>query len=985
MSRKLYLALTSVLALAGSPAYALGVGGLRLQSALNQPFVGEIELLDVKPDELDAIKVQVAPQAEFNRTGTERYHYLAKLRFSPQLSPRGGPVIRVTSRDPIREPYMDFLVEVVWPKGRLVKQFTLLLDPPVTSPRSAPRIEQAVADVRPSPATASEPSPPAVRPRKGPPPSEPPPVQTPRRAAPAPTPDLPRGNFPKRLGPVRTGTGLWRLARGHTPPGATVSQTAMALYRSNPDAFINGDINRLIAGRTLTLPSAGELFALNPDAASREFRAAMKGEKVSRGPLIDPSAPGSPTLVDGSRLKIAGAAEAGGSRAPTGGAVAGNVSAGGGLEQDLLLVREANESTRQETVEMRGRIRDLESQLSEIQKLLQLRNAELARAQVAGGGASNALIAANTAAQGSGPTVAPRAADGTPTPGAEVAPSAPEAPSDPLAQAALLAGGSVGEPPLIRAVAPDPGVLAAAQVAQGVAAPVTGPGAVLAPPTPPRKPPTPVADDDRLDKPAAAAPAKDADGGDSTWRALLLPLAGVAAVTALGIGALMWMRSRRRVGADSTVEYDSTDTAEDRVIKSARTALASPPSPDFGSVVGDSAGSAGGVSELPGAVEAPSSAFASFGRTGTATDEGDVISEADIYIAYGRYREAEELLRDEIRHSPDRLDLKFKLAEAYYGAKNVEALRGLMEDVRTVGADQTYPDQWQRLVDMTAAASPGATPDGPVAAPVRVPPVRMPPQVGRAAPPVGSSHLTDAGSGEVYSLDILDARNPSADLSLRSPLRPSEELGPVRTPGTGRASGSGWAVPDTAGLQPLSLDHPFFAGGEFDPGVDAGGGRLDELVIDADDQRFSRGVSDLELTIDELRSSSPFDVGSYVETTRTLSLSDDLTLPPIESPASSPEPVTPSDRSPVGVVVPAKAPLPGPVRAMEDNPSSDQLSPQWQTDSGLWDETATKLELARAYVEMGDKDAARGILDEVVGEGSEEQRGEAREMLLHLG
>ena len=160
MSRKLYLALALLPAVAGTHALALGLGGMRLQSALDQPFVGEIDLVDVKPDELDSVKVQIAPQAEFNRAGTERYHHLSKLRFSAQISPSGNPVIRVSSREPMREPYMDFLVEVLWPKGRLVKQYTLLLDPPVTASRSAPRIEQPVVDARPA-RTASSTSAPA--------------------------------------------------------------------------------------------------------------------------------------------------------------------------------------------------------------------------------------------------------------------------------------------------------------------------------------------------------------------------------------------------------------------------------------------------------------------------------------------------------------------------------------------------------------------------------------------------------------------------------------------------------------------------------------------------------------------------------------------------------------------------------------------------------------------------------------------------------
>ena len=495
-------------------------------------------------------------------------------------------------------------------------------------------------------------------------------------------------------------------------------------------------------------------------------------------------------------------------------------------------------------------------------------------------------------------------------------------------------------------------------------------------------PPRAVASDDRLGKAVTAVPPA---GSDSTWRALLLPLAGVAAVTALGIGALAWLRSRRRVGADSTVEYDSTEAPEDRLIKSARAALATKIGPDSGSAEEPASGEAGsqdgvGASEPGGALNTPSSAFASFGRSGPETDEADVISEADIYIAYGRYREAEELLLEEIRRNPNRLDLKFKLADAYYGANRADALRGLLEEVRAAGGDQANPDQWQRLAELVAAAQPAVASAGSTVAPVQVP---LP-----AAPPGSLADSLEAGSGDVYSLDVLDARHPAADLSLRSPLRPSEDPAGLLGLRPGGAAGSGWAVPVPDDLSPLSLDHPFFTG--VDTGLDVDildsnrdSRRPDERVIVADDQRFSRGVSDLELTIDDLRSSSTAEIESFVDTTQTLDLADDQTLPPIDGPASAPESAIPYGGSPgIGALAPTGTPPSRPVPT--DSASSDLLSSQWQMDSGLWDETATKLDLARAYVEMADKESAKGILEEVVGEGSEEQRSEARELLLRI-
>jgi pilus assembly protein FimV len=293
------------LALAVADVHALGLGGLRVQSALNQPFVGEIALLDVKPDELDAVKVQIASAEEFRRAGSERYHYLSRLRFSPQISPRGETVIRVSSREPIREPYMDLLLEVTWPKGRLVKGYTVLLDPPATDGRRPSRIEQPVVERRGVAAAARAGQ---GRGRPLPPPASDSRATAPRARAGAGSSRAlaaSAGGFPEYIGPVARGAGLWRLAVKNAPAGATAAQTAMALYRNSQHAFVGGDINRLIVGKTLVIPNAGGAVCPGPEAAEREFAAALRGEKVRRAPIADPT-PRDPRAE--SRLKIAGTA-----------------------------------------------------------------------------------------------------------------------------------------------------------------------------------------------------------------------------------------------------------------------------------------------------------------------------------------------------------------------------------------------------------------------------------------------------------------------------------------------------------------------------------------------------------------------------------------------------------------------------------------------------------------------------------------------------
>jgi pilus assembly protein FimV len=138
MVRKLALAVSIALGTLNAPVHALGLGELTSDSLLNQNFSGNINLLSVTPEEIDGIRVKLADADAFERAGVERPFYLSLLKFAPDLLDAGKPVIRVTSDFPIREPFLNFLVEVNWPNGRLLREYTVLLDPPTTTPRRPP-------------------------------------------------------------------------------------------------------------------------------------------------------------------------------------------------------------------------------------------------------------------------------------------------------------------------------------------------------------------------------------------------------------------------------------------------------------------------------------------------------------------------------------------------------------------------------------------------------------------------------------------------------------------------------------------------------------------------------------------------------------------------------------------------------------------------------------------------------------------------------
>ncbi len=272
MVRKLSLAIAVALGVSSFGVNALGLGTLHSKSALNEYFNADIELLSLGKGELDDIKVGLAPAEAFRNAGIERPFYLSQLKFKPMRLPDGRSVIRVTSRDPVREPFLDFLVEVNWPKGRLLREYTVLLDPPVTLARRPAAVASPEAAAR-QPVTRTTTSQPAPQ-------------------APAAVANAEAGEY----GPTRRNDTLWSIASRVRHPGVTQEQMMMALFQNNPDAFIGRDINKLRIGEILRVPSREETLTLTAAEARQafrrqlnEWRAAPAAEAVASAPA--PAAP----------------------------------------------------------------------------------------------------------------------------------------------------------------------------------------------------------------------------------------------------------------------------------------------------------------------------------------------------------------------------------------------------------------------------------------------------------------------------------------------------------------------------------------------------------------------------------------------------------------------------------------------------------------------------------------------------------------------
>ena len=387
--RKLVLAIAAASALSSGMAHALGLGELTLKSTLNQPLVAEIELLDVKDLTAAEVVPSLASADDFAKAGVDRQAFLNDLTFTPVLNASGKSVLRVTSSQPLSEPMVKFLVQVMWPNGRLLRDYSVLLDPSKFSPETADAAAQGA-----------------------------PAINAPVTGATAQHVTAPRDT-------------LWEIA-AKARNGGSIQQTMLAIQALNPDAFIDGNINRLKAGAVLRLPDATQSTSLAQSQAIAQVAAQNKAWREGRryvapqaqqldatGRARQPApAPGavqdSLSLVSAESGKKAGKGAAGDSKA---------------IGNQLAVTQENLDTTRRDNAELKSRMADLQSQMDKLQRLIELKNNQLAKLQAEGGApvdASADPAAAMPAELAAQSAAAPaEVAAPAPEPAAEVAPAAP--------------------------------------------------------------------------------------------------------------------------------------------------------------------------------------------------------------------------------------------------------------------------------------------------------------------------------------------------------------------------------------------------------------------------------------------------------------------------------------------------------------------------------------------------------------------------------
>src|SRR4249919_528935 len=407
------LALLAVSASFG--ASALGLGQIEVKSKIGQPLVAEIPIITSDPAELEQLQAGLASPETFSRIGLRPpIGIIAGLQFTQALDARGNPVIRVTSQQPVDEPLLTFLVEVDWGQGRLVREYSALIDTPRTV--SAPLQPEIAAPTTEAPAIIERPVEPAAtvaaQPEPEPAPSDTtqPDAQaitpTPQRVAPPPqvatatapaavSRPLPDGGEYQ----VRSGDTLSAIA-AHVAGSGSLDQTMIALLRANPDAFIGGNINRLKAGAVLRAPAGVAMTELDAQQANAIVHAQIQEWRASRRAAPQPadaevsaanatatpvskpaqaSATKAPRVAD-ARLEIV---PPGASDATKAGTQSG-ISAGGEgamLQQELTQTKETLAAREAETQDLKSRVAELEKLQQQQQQLIAMKDSELAAAQ----------------------------------------------------------------------------------------------------------------------------------------------------------------------------------------------------------------------------------------------------------------------------------------------------------------------------------------------------------------------------------------------------------------------------------------------------------------------------------------------------------------------------------------------------------------------------------------------------------------------------
>ena len=879
----------AVLALSGTAA-AVGMGGINVTSALGEPLNAEIELADVGKADKNRLSARLASPEAFKGAGLDYSGTMPKLKFQIETRANGETYIKLTSALPVNDPFVNLLVELTWSSGRLLREYTFLLDPPGFKPEQPKAAEvqpvpSKVKDepIEPSAAGTGEAKAAAVQEASSS--MSAPALADQKTVAAAPSAAKPAasGNAASGTITVKHGDTLSKIARETKVPDVSLERMLVAMYRVNEDVFDDKNMNRLRTGKILRVPEEGDLNKVAQADAVKEIHAQAADWHDYRMKL---AANGASVAEEASRQEASGkigttvtektpAARQSAKevvRLSKGEAPGDKAAAGGNAKalQDRLHVMEEDAIARNKALkESNERIAILEKNIKEMQRLLELK----------------------------GRAAPPKAAEVKPEAKHEAAKPAP------------------------------------------VAAPAVIPASAVAPVKPTSKklskiaPPPPSLLDQILDEP--------------------LYLAG-GAVALLGLGGIMLAR-RRGKGSDQE------SGGEDSV--GAHIAAPVAPSPDTGDFTHT-------------AIVAPVST--------AEPEDADPISEAELFLNFGRDVQAEEILKDALKKSADNQQIRLKLLSIYAMRKDAKTFSVVARQVQDSGDAVA----WAIASEMGRKIEPGnpmyGGGDSVAAAPAEVPAdviqagrTSLDLDLGLGVPEAGAA-VPDATSATSTGLDFdlgLDAAPEAA------PAAENEsDVAPVAP--QGEKTGSSSAMMDFD----LGLDLPTEAGAATDEGSAAADLQsAQETPMDFDitsehpelSAERTKQAEESAPGADELNALSPAAMMEEMVAPEALAESADdmaftLDFPVPEEPAADDQAApaaTAIDLSEINLNVGAPAFVSAPAEEVKD---------------ARWHDVATKLDLAKAYQEMGDASGASEILQEVLSEGDAQQRAAAEIMLQQL-
>ncbi len=705
----------ATLALAVSHASALGLGRLAVQSALGENMRAEIDITSLTPEEQQSLRVRIAPPDAYRAAGVDYNAVLSSVQASIQRRSDGRSYLRVVSDRVVQEPFVDVILELQWSTGRLVREYTLLFDPPAartaaapTAPVVAPSISAAPAPapavVAPAPAApapaivAAVPAPsPAPAPARAPAPAvrAPAPAPAPKpTVAPAPKPAMavapaPRVEAPKRAPApvksfsgdeyaVRDGDTLTKVAGITRREGVSLDQMLVALLRTNGDAFIGQNMNLLKRGTVLKVPSASEAQAVTAteaktliQAQARDF--AQYRDRLAQGVSVVKAEEALRTAAGRIEAQVKDSAPA----KPSSDILTLNRPGAAGTQA------ESKVSTETERKEQAARLAELDRTRKELEALRQgaAGASTSGTTPKVGVTAPGLAAAASAAAAAKAPAAATPAA--APAPAAKAPPPAP-APA-PVAKAPEPPAPAPVEPTKVAAAPPAPAPAPVAVTPPAPApAPVTPPPAAVAPPRPapaPSPAPTPAPAPVAAAKPAAKPAATPERGfiAELADGPYLLPGVGLLAVA--GVGAFWAMRRRRK-----QAEGGETSFLESRL------------QPD--SFFGASGGQRIDTRDATGASSSMSYSLSQLDAIG----DVDPVAEADVYLAYGRDLQAEEILKEAMRTNPDRLAIRTKLLEVYAKRRDTKGFELLAAQLHALTKGEG--EEWAKAQDLGAQIDP---------------------------------------------------------------------------------------------------------------------------------------------------------------------------------------------------------------------------------------------------------------------------------------